>query len=167
MNEGKILYAELDGIYVVHPVGNVRYTISRGLDKLINRIQEDENARDIIADLSETAFLDSTNLGLLARLASMAFKKFQRHPQLISCNHNINMVLESMGFKQIFNISDNWPTAIPEDQALEEVDIDQAPTFGVADLLAAHRQLSEMNEKNAETFHDVIELLASEECPQP
>lgn len=165
MNKGKILYAELDGIYVVHPAGNVRYTISRGLDKLINRIQQDVHARDVVVDLSETEFLDSTNLGLLARLASMAARKFNHLPQLISNNKNINMVLESMGFQQIFTMADNWPTPMPENQALKEVDIDQAPTFGVADLLAAHRQLSEMNEKNAETFHDVIELLAAEEGP--
>ncbi|MBN2685352.1 MAG: STAS domain-containing protein [Pontiellaceae bacterium] len=163
MNEGKILYAEVNGIYVVHPVGNVRYTISRGLDKLIAQIQKDEQAKDVIVDLSEADFIDSTNFGLLARLASMAFKKFQRIPQLISNNQNINRVLESMGFEQIFNIADNWLTPIPEDEALEEVEIDQASPFGVADLLAAHRQLSEMNGRNAEAFHNVIELLTAEE----
>jgi anti-anti-sigma factor len=120
MNEGKFLYAELSGVYVVQPTGNIRYTISRGLDKLIHRIQEDENATDVIADLSEAGFLDSTNLGLLARLASMAFKKFHRYPQLISNNQNINMVLDSMGFQQIFNITDHWPSPIPSDQPLNK-----------------------------------------------
>ena len=105
MNEGRIMYAETTGTYLVRLIGNVRYTISRGLDKLINRINQDEAAREIIIDLSDTLFLDSTNLGLLAKLAAVSHKKFNTYPLLISNNRNINMILDSMGFQKIFRMT--------------------------------------------------------------
>ena len=160
MSEGKIMYAELAGTYVIHPVGNIRYTISRGLDRLIKRIQEDAAAKDVVVDLEETEFMDSTNLGLLAKLASITFKKIQRYPQLISNNRNINMVLDSMGFQQIFNLTCKSPGFMTPDQPLEEVGDDSGAAISASELLEAHRQLSDMNDKNAETFHDVIELLS-------
>ncbi|MBN2163673.1 MAG: anti-sigma factor antagonist [Pontiellaceae bacterium] len=160
MDEGRVMYAETTGIYLIQLIGNVRYTISRGLDKLINRISRDENAREIIIDLADTQFMDSTNLGLLAKLATVSHEKFNTYPLLISNNRNINLILDSMGFQQIFRMTSGRATSASSPLRFQDISDPGSPSANI--LLEAHRQLSGMNAKNAETFHDVIELLTED-----
>lgn len=158
MNDGRILFAELNGIYFIQPLGNVRYTLSRGLDKLISRIQGDSSAKEVVIDLSGTKYLDSTNLGLLAKVAAVSLTKFHKHPVLVSQNKNINTILDTMGFQKVFHMISGWIT--PNMQLQDTNDRNTPPDSRV--LLEAHRQLCEMNDKNADTFHDVVELLATD-----
>jgi len=157
MSAGKILFAEQDGIYFIQLQGSVRYSASQGLGKLIDRIAGDEEAREVVVDLTQAEYLDSTNLGLLAKTANVSLSRFGKQPLLVSGNTDINMVLKSMGFEHVFQIVSDWAPS-----SFETADI----TTTTADahlLLDAHRYLSSLNEKNAETFRDVIELLEAEQ----
>ncbi len=157
MSEGRILYAEHDGHYTIQMQGQVRYTMSQGLDRLIERIASDSDVRSIAVDLTEADYLDSTNLGLLARIASLSMERFKQPAPLFSCKKEVNEILNCMGFDQVFSI-----TGKP--QAVEDVphDITEKTTSGSALLLKAHRNLYHMNARNAEVFHDIVELLESE-----
>ncbi len=157
MNEGRIRYAEKSGLYTIQLMGQVRHSISEGLDKLIERIASDPHARSIAVDLTGADYLDSTILGLLARIATISRTRFQQPAPLFSCKQEINEVLNCMGFDQVFHI-----TGKHGELGDAPCDITEETTATAALLLKAHRELSQMNARNADVFHDIVELLEAE-----
>lgn len=157
MSDGRIRYAEHDGRYTIQMLGQVRYTMSQGLDRLIERIATDPDVRSIAVDLTEADYLDSTNLGLLARIATLSMERFKHPAPLFSCKKEINEVLNCMGFDQVFHI-----TGKHEVFGETPYDITEEATSASALLLKAHRNLCHMNAHNAAVFHDIVELLESE-----
>lgn len=160
MAEGKILFTRNDGCWFIKMNGNIRYPIGRDFDHFINRMFREPTLQDVVIDLTDAEYLDSTNLGLLAKIANKMHEKFDRKVTLISTNANINYLLDSIGFYDIFIVISN-PAATPgelhEITHLKAMEKQQAET-----MLEAHRLLMNMNEKNRNEFKDVVELLEKE-----
>ena len=72
MSTGRIQFAEQDGTFVLKFVGEVRLTLCSALDATIERIFTARNFTAIVIDLTETRSIDSTTLGLLARMEATA-----------------------------------------------------------------------------------------------
>ena len=67
---GSIHAASIDGIEYVIFRGTVRYSHCGGLERHIDKIfGETPNCSDVVVDLERADILDSTALGLLAKLA--------------------------------------------------------------------------------------------------
>ncbi len=105
MGEGQILYAKVSNTYVLKFSGDVRYTICAPLSAFIKQLQQQE-FDDILIDLTETEGIDSTNLGLLARIANLVQDRFHRKTTVVSTNANVNRILETVGFYDVFTIDD-------------------------------------------------------------
>ena len=69
MSTGRIQFAEQDGTFVLKFVGEVRLTLCSALDATIEKIFTAMNFNAIVIDLTETRSIDSTTLGLLAKLS--------------------------------------------------------------------------------------------------
>ena len=69
MSEGRILAASHDGAYVLRLVGDVRLTLCATIDDFIDRMFADPDFASIWVDLCEAEGMDSTTLGMLAKLA--------------------------------------------------------------------------------------------------
>ena len=67
---GRIQFAEQDGTFVLKFIGEVRLTLCSALDSTIEKIFSALNFSAIVIDLTETRSIDSTTLGLLAKLSS-------------------------------------------------------------------------------------------------
>lgn len=72
MSTGRIQFAEQDGTFVLKFVGEVRLTLCSALDATIERIFTALNFSAIVIDLTETRSIDSTTLGLLAKLSILS-----------------------------------------------------------------------------------------------
>ncbi|MCG8427041.1 MAG: STAS domain-containing protein [Chromatiales bacterium] len=160
MSQGHICYASHDDHYVLKFTGEIRCqlgcTFDRFLDELFNQVK----LAKIVLDLSEAEMIDSTCLGLLARVANKMRETTNQKTTIISTKADINQVLESIGFDQVFNISTQ---PLPPLEGETCLTINESDTSCMADtVLSAHRLLSEINEENREVFHDVIETLESE-----
>lgn len=75
MSTGRIQFAEQDGTFVLKFVGEVRLTLCSALDATIERIFTALNFNAIVIDLTETRSIDSTTLGLLAKLSILSRQK--------------------------------------------------------------------------------------------
>ena len=75
MSTGKIQFAEQNGSFVLKFVGEVRLTLCSALDSTIEKIFAALNFSAIIIDLTETQSIDSTTLGLLAKLSILSRQK--------------------------------------------------------------------------------------------
>ena len=112
---------------------------------------------DVLLDISEAEYFDSTNLGLLAKIASQMQKRFNRKVTLFSTNPNINFLLDNMGLSKVFIIVDKPDFSVENLRQIPDLQATERERALV--ILEAHRLLMDMNEKNRETFKDIVELL--------
>jgi anti-anti-sigma regulatory factor len=141
-------------------VGPIKYTISADFDNFLDKIFKEKEFNSVIIDLTETTGIDSTNLGLLAKIAKFMFENFDKRTTIISTNEEINEILISLGFDNIFILIDR-----PESFSgnLEELPyIKESEKEMAKIMLEAHTNLMELNAKNAEVFKDVVEILQKE-----
>ncbi|MBS3803234.1 MAG: STAS domain-containing protein [Oleiphilaceae bacterium] len=156
----KILQAEKQGIYLLKFIGEIRLNLCSTLDNLVDTITQDPQFRTVVIDLTETDIIDSTTLGLLAKIAMAAEKRSHFLPTLISTNPDITRIVTSMGFDQIFIIVKEPASRIEE---LEEIPVLKASEQEVRDkVLDAHRVLMGLNSRNREEFKNLVHALECE-----
>lgn len=158
--QGRILVGSHDGVYVLLFEGDVRLTLCTAVDGYIEKMFQDPGFKSVLIDLSQTVSIDSTSLGLLAKLSIGADLKFGYRPTLISTNRDVTRILLSMGFDDVFSIVEvplEHSEQLAELPRLETDDEDLRQR-----VLHAHRILMGMNQGNREAFHDLVATLESE-----
>lgn len=158
MFSGQILYAEHNGTYVVKFLGDVRVPLCASLEGLIERMFGDARLASVLIDLTQTESIDSTALGLIAKIAVLLRSQKHEKPYLVSTNKDITRILLSMGFEQVFYIVEKGFDHKEPVQALS-TDIPQDVTDQV---IEAHRVLMSLNEQNKETFKNLVAALEQE-----
>ncbi len=144
----------------------VRLTLCLSFDQFINDMFAADDFISIIFDLTEAEAIDSTTLGLMAKISILADQRKQLRPTILSTSPGINRLLETMGFAEIFQIM----TSLPDPAAIEALQAsrrsgDQLDTGELDEeatrlkVLEAHRILMELNENNRATFKDLVKTL--------
>ena len=160
MSSGKILFAEHQGHYVLKFVGDVRLTLCSTLDQFLATALDNDHIQTVIIDLTETEGIDSTSLGLLAKISVRMKQQHQQCPTIVSTNDDITRVLLSMGFDKVFLLIRE---ALQDEAELRELDVLQESEDQVRSrVLEAHRTLMSLNETNQETFRDLVRSLENE-----
>jgi anti-anti-sigma factor len=157
MSSGTIQFAEQNGTFILKFVGEVRLTLCSVLDATIEKIFNASNFSTIVIDLTETSSIDSTTLGLLAKLSILSRQKVGLLPTVVTTHPDITRLLESMGFDQVFNIV-NKPLPCPECLA-DLPSQDQSEEVVRSKVLEAHRILMGINDSNREAFRDLVSAL--------
>lgn len=161
--QGRILVGSHDGVYLIVFEGDVRLTLCTTVDVYLEKMFIDSGFRSVVVDLSQTENIDSTSLGLLAKLSIQAEKRFDYRPTLVSTNPDITRILLSMGFDEVFNLQE---TPLVHEEQLTELPKMVASEADVRQrVLEAHRTLMSMNEANEEAFHDLVAALEAETQP--
>jgi len=161
MLSGKMLYTKKDGTYIIKLSGDVRVTLCASIDDFFIHMFEDQQLKSILIDVSNATCIDSTTLGMLAKVALKSEQLLHSRPTLVSDNLNITAVIRNMGFEQVFNILD-------KDQILEET-LTEVPQVNCCEeevcgrVLDAHKTLMQLNEKNRLEFTSVVKALESEQ----
>ncbi len=157
LNTGKALYAMHNGVYVLKLEGEIRVPLCGTLDSFIERMFHKEALESVLIDLSGTDVIDSTALGLLAKIAIKLRSLRAKKPILISTKPDITRILDTMGFEKIFNIvTEKYPSALRLAE-MPRVQCDEGDAC--EKVLEAHQLLMGLNERNHEVFKDVVVLL--------
>jgi len=154
-------YAEHNGTYVLKLRGDVRVPICTSLESFIeDHLLNDKRLRAVMIDLTETDSIDSTALGLLAKIA-VALRELNLGKPIILClSSDINRILASMGFDEVFRILQTTAALrdrldeLP-DEVLSEAEVTQC-------VIDAHRTLMGLSESNQQTFRSLVDALESE-----
>lgn len=162
MDACKMQYAVHNGTYVLKLRGDVRVPLCTSLESFVDqKLLVDPGLRAVLIDLTATEAIDSTALGLLARIAVALQGRKLGRPVILCVNPDIQRILTSMGFDQVFRILQT--TASLRDQLAElpagELSEDEV-TQAVID---AHRTLMSLNENNQHTFRGLVDALESEQ----
>jgi anti-anti-sigma factor len=162
MGKGEILYATRGSSCFIKLIGDIRYTAGLGFDSFIETLFKDTTCQDVFIDLTETQSIDSTNLGLLARIARLLRRQCGHVPTLFSSQDSINQLLRCMGFDEAFVLLfDNADEPAPdhfEHVPTERKDRQQMAVM----MLEAHKTLMELNERNQAVFKNVVDMLSEE-----
>jgi len=164
MSSYRILQAEQQGVYILKFVGEIRLNLCSTLDAIIESMSADPAFRTVVIDLTEAQMLDSTSLGLLAKLAIFTKSRSNLLPTIISTNPDVTRLILSMGFDRIFIIVKQAATQM---EHLNELPILDATEKEVREkVLAAHRVLMELNEQNRTAFKDLVAALECDGADQ-
>jgi len=157
MREGRILAASHDGAYVIRLVGDVRLTLCTTIDEYFQRMFDDPDFASVWVDLCDAEGIDSTTLGLLAKLALKVKEKFGFTPAIYSCDPGINRLLKSMGFQRLFDLREevcNNPESISEIPT-----VDGSEQAVKEKVIEAHRVLMGLSDENQARFKDLMSAL--------
>jgi anti-anti-sigma factor len=159
MREGSIYFAREGDSYVLKFIGEVRLTLCTTLDRHLEKVLAVGDIRHILVDLTETDTIDSTSLGLIAKLAVGAGKLSLEAPTLVSTNEDVTRILFTMGFERFFLLLDTLPTSLID---LKRLPFVQESEEAVRDrIIEAHKVLMSLNESNREAFVDLVSTLES------
>ena len=156
---GRILVAHHDGVYLMKFIGDVRVTLCAAVDAFLDTMLSNSQFKSVVVDLSRTTGIDSTSLGILAKLSIRTRERFGFVPTLVSTNADITRVLTTMGFDDVFHIVEQPIESKEQFGELHPFDCDEADMR--QRVLDAHRVLMSLNESNREAFQDLVETLES------
>jgi anti-anti-sigma factor len=157
---GRVLYAVHEGVHVLRFVGEIRHPLGPALERFLERLLK-EKPKTLIIELGETRIVDSTCLGLLARMALKLSAQGLTKATVVSPRADITEVLRSMSFDRLFDIVGEMQFGPVEAREL-------APATGrdgdalLATMLGAHRTLMALSEHNRLQFKDVVEAMEQE-----
>lgn len=157
METGAVYYARHEDTYVIKMTGEVRYLLGCSFDDFLTQLFARKDFNDILIDLTETTMIDSTCLGLLAKIANFTRRLSGRKVTIFSTDENINQILNGVGFFSVFNVCNANPSLTGDADQILACTADQAHLAKT--LYDAHLILSELNEQNREMFKNVVEEL--------
>ena len=157
MNAGAAQYAQSDTTYFLRLSGEVRYPMGCSLDEFLDRLFQRRDCDNIVVDLTAAEFIDSTNLGLLAKIANFTRQHLGKKTTLISSNDDINEVLEKVSFSEIFIIHDGPPPVVDK---WYDVPITEPCRNELAKtLIESHNALCKISDENQEDFRSFVDTI--------
>ena len=161
MNAGKILAADYKHMALLKFVGEVRVVMSSTHDNYCNNLYRRGILDAMVVDMSETRSIDSTALGMLAKMSIQLRNRFNVMPTIVSPNPDITRILRSMSFDVICNIVSSLPK---QQTQYSELKMQMESEATVRDkVIDAHLTLMAMSEQNRLEFQDLVSALKQQE----
>ena len=157
MSNGRILVADIQNVSILKFVGDVRVIMGAALENYFSTLYDKSILDKVIVDMTETEGIDSTALGLLAKMAIQLRNRFNVSPTVISTNADITRILKSMSFDLICDIVEE-STGRPAD--FDELNpLDEADEVVRQKVIEAHQTLMTLSEDNRIEFQDLVSAL--------
>lgn len=159
MTEGRILVAEEKGVYLLKLGGDIRVTLCASISDYIEKIFSGDEAREVYVDLLDAEGIDSTTLGLLAKLAIYTQERFLIRTRLLCVSRDILRMFDAMDIAELFDIVgiSGSPDLSPTEVIPAELDEETLRQH----VLEAHKLLVKLNPSLTSEFFDLITSLES------
>jgi anti-anti-sigma factor len=157
MSNNRVLHAKQENVHVLRFVGDIRYPMSPSVDQFLDELFSAATPDGFVIDLTEAHTIDSTNLGLLARVATRMRECGGPRVVIISAHGDINEILMTVGFDEVFDIREQPVPDVCNVTALPIAEVDRETMSHT--ILKAHRTLMDLNEHNRAQFCEVVTVL--------
>lgn len=154
----QILFACIDNCCYFKLCGELRYTNATGMDDLVERLFSQQlQCQQLVVDLNDVSFMDSTYIGLLASLARYCQQQQLPRPTLFSTHEEVNELLFGLCLDQAFDIVQQAtrPALDMAGIGAQQYSDQQQGEM----ILRAHEALIALNDKNKAEFQPVVDLL--------
>ena len=154
---GKLFYARHGANVFVRIEGRGTHVLGADLDRFLTDLCARGDFAEIVVDLTAAEALDSTMLGLLARIAKWMRQQRQCAPTLLCPGDKIAATIRGVGLDRLFTVVMQSVTPAPELSTVPSAPA--TATDRARTVLAAHRELMTLNAENASQFQSVVEFL--------
>ncbi len=155
---GAIFSAKVGSVVYIRFAGVIRYSQCAGLEAYINQLFLDADFTDIAIDLERAEMLDSTALGLLARI-SIEYKKISnKKPIIFLHNGELAQILKRICFDQVFNMVSKPKNEFDMD-FVELSPISTSDENTLECVVKAHNDLAGLSSDNAHFFTDITQAI--------
>lgn len=154
--EDKYLVGELGDNIVIKIVGNATMKNSKTLEVYFKELLK-ENKKEIVLDFDECNYLDSTVLGVIAKMSLEVGKLWKTKLYEINVSNMVRSTLNSTGVYDLMGHS----KGTKDDVSLSDL---KNRTFLTTEekaqhILEAHKTLMGLSKENEEVFKNVVRLL--------
>ncbi len=157
MSNGRILVADVNNVPILKFIGDVRVLMGGALDAYFSSLYKKPILDKMIVDLTETQGIDSTALGLLAKMAIQLRNRFNVSPTIISTNTDITRILKSMSFDLICEIVEEPLNKVGNFDELRQLDENEDTLK--QKVIEAHQTLMTLSDENRIEFHELVSAL--------
>jgi anti-anti-sigma factor len=161
MTNGSARYANDAGTWILQLAGDVRHPLAPALNALLDRAFEDTALVHYLIDLSATEAIDSTCLGILARIANHLSGSEHGRPVIIAPSADIAALLHVVCFDRLFHLVTESPIDSQQLGQLETRTADEHEMLAL--ILDAHRRLCAIDTQTHAVFQDVVTALEQEQ----
>lgn len=152
--EGSILATSVNDIEYIKFIGTIRYSHCGGLESHIEYLFDGHDYKQIVIDLEEADILDSTALGLLAKIAIQLKNTTKVSPIIFLKTGELANIIKRVCFDQVFQLIFNGE--LQPFEALEElVSNEQDEKQVLQRVIDAHESLAILSEKNRQLYKDI------------
>jgi anti-anti-sigma factor len=170
MADGRVTYAAEGGWHVLRYFGRVDYTMAPAIERFVeNLAHASPPARPFVFDVTDASILDSTNLGLIARLVERVRVEGAGRCTVVAKNGDIDDVMRSMGFEEIVDLAEHAPPQVGTPGSdggpvQQELVTDESASQGemLRTMLEAHRALIGLDDQDCAQWRDVVTMLEAE-----
>lgn len=137
--------------------GDVRCTLCAAVDEYAESVVSRPGFSSVFIDLSEAENLDSTTLGLIAKVGILSRRHHATAPVIYCSNASINRLLDSMGLGSVFEIHSCCSEVA---ERLDELPAKPCSESEMREtVIEAHRVLMGLSEKNRAEFKNLLDVL--------
>ena len=137
--------------------GDVRVSWCVSLESYCEAVIKQVGIKSVYVDLVGATYLDSTTLGVLAKVAIYTQQYCRQQAVLFCANDDVKRLIISMGLSAVFDIKDSFGDIRLNFKDLPVLDCTEAEVKKV--VIAAHKALMELTEDNRACFGGLVESL--------
>lgn len=156
----KYLAGEIEGKFFIKFVGNATMKNSKTIDELLEKLLNEEE-KDIVLDLEDCNYMDSTMLGLIAKTAIKVKKNWKRTLYALNTSNIIKSSFKSTGVNKLLKFIENESIEEEKIKELDMKDFENKETK-TKHILEAHKTLMGLTDENKIVFKNVVDLLEKE-----
>jgi len=163
---GKIYACVKDASLILRFQGDVRLVWCMSLEEYCRETYQRKGIKHMLVDLSEASNLDSTTLGVLAKIALSAKKQLAVQAELFFETPDIERLVACMGFNQVFTIIDK--PALPKltnDDFVELCLSNMCEDTAKTSVIDAHKTLMDISKENEARFKPLVDSLENTDSP--
>jgi anti-anti-sigma regulatory factor len=160
MADGSVTYAKAGGWHVLRYSGRVDYTMAPAIERFVDGLEH--APQPFLFDLCDANILDSTNLGLLARVVERSRQDGAPRCSMIVHSGDVDDVVRSMGFEEIVDIQSDNPLGY--EPPAEALVTDERASQGemLRTMLEAHKALIGLDDDDCAQWREVVSALEAE-----
>ena len=154
-----------NGTYFIKLSGYLSFNYSAALSDLVTTITQGKDTRGVMVDLREAKMIDSTHLGLVARLAIETQKQIGQQITIISSVRDVTQSLKNTGLQHLALLLDAPSGDMPAPETIKALPESKRNVAEI--ILEAHKTLLEINDDNKAIYQDIVEMLETSMGEKP
>jgi anti-anti-sigma factor len=163
-----VYFGQVESTSVLKLTGPIRFVAAQALRQFVDTLIARVDHGGVLIDLRWVDVIDSTGMGLLARIGRTSLQRLGRRAVIACPNNDVAICLRSVAFDELFVMLETYPFD-DDGPALAEIPLAANGCGPTADelglgrvILDAHRDLASVSERNLAAYRDVIAALEAD-----